>query len=143
MAVPAGKDYWGRAAAGASKPQEMDGKDVKPEKSECTICMEESVSVQVRFRPCKHGACAGCVLKLRREVVFKVRAAQNLGSEKRKEELHLFQPMPGSRRPAMSCKAESELKYDLLKECMSYCSYQSQVQEPFVLLFGIAFSEVV
>ena len=76
MAVVAGKDHWRKIASEESNLQKMDDKDVKPEKEECTICMEESVSVQVRFRPCKHGACAGCVLKLRREVVFKVSAAQ-------------------------------------------------------------------
>ena len=128
MAVPAGKDYWGKAAAEASNSQEMDGKDVKPEKEECTICMEECVSVQVRFRPCKHGACAGCVLKLRREVVFKVSAAQNVASQ----------------RLEMSGKTQSELlRYDSFKHCLSYCPYESLDQGQFVMLLGIALSEVV
>lgn len=61
--VWAAKAAWGRA-----RP-ELDAK-LKEGQEECNICFE--AAIDVKFMPCKHGACTACVDSLRAAAVFKV-----------------------------------------------------------------------
>ena len=60
-----------RAAWGKTQASE-EQHDLQPGQEECFICM--AAGVAVRFKPCDHGACLGCVENLRRTAVLGVGA---------------------------------------------------------------------
>ena len=49
---------------------------LKEGEEECVICFD--APTQIKFRPCKHGACHVCVGKLRAANIFKARAPSAL-----------------------------------------------------------------
>ena len=57
------KVAWGKAQQSEREPVLQKGQE------ECQLCC--AAGVEVKFQPCKHGACIACVDNLRRVVVLK------------------------------------------------------------------------
>lgn len=81
---------WGKAAEAKPAVPLKDGEE------ECVICFD--AATQIKFKPCKHGACHACVDKLRAANIFKARAPRppRLPAE------HAARPRDRPHRPATS-----------------------------------------
>ena len=81
---------WGKAAEAKPAVPLKDGEE------ECVICFD--AATQIKFKPCKHGACHACVDKLRAANIFKARAPRlpHLPAE------HAGRPRDRSHQPATS-----------------------------------------